>query len=198
MNQDRDYNSTFIFDYLISLSYRWSWTPKIRKRCLKKIENLEGWTWITGKILEEYVWWNIRDGFERNGFKWREKGEKLKTYYIKKNYQTKRAKKNGGIDLFVSAIDENGYSYYCKIECSNWRRMRISPRLFRRKIASKHMRYSSSGLAVKVSVIPYHNYYQLRNKCDENDIIIIPVEDQFTKMDLILAELEIERRWQDE
>ncbi len=197
-NLDSDsysYQCTFLYDNLISLSYEWRWTPKIRKRCLKQIENLEGYTWITGKILEEYVWWNIRDKFEENGFTWRrKKGSKLKTYYIKKNYQTKRIKKNGGIDLFVSVIDEFGSKYYCKIECSNWRKRRISPSLFKRKISSKHKRYSGSNLAVKCSIIPYHNLNEIADKCDKSDIVIIPIEDQFTEMDLILEELEITKR----
>lgn len=197
MNSDKGYNTTFLYDYLISESYEWRWTSKIRRRCLKKIENLEGWTWITGKILEIYVWWNIRDCFERNGYVWRrEKCKKQKTYYIKKNYQIKRRKRNGGIDLFVSAIDENGYRYYCKIECSNWRKQRISLKLFKKKISSKHKRYSSSGLAVKCEVIPYHNLEEIREKCENVDIIIIPIEEQFTEVDLILEEFQITKKWE--
>jgi hypothetical protein len=191
------YVSTFWYDSLISKSYEWYWTPKIRRKCLKAVENLIEWERITGKILEEYVWWNIRTDFEVEGYTWRGRdNQKLKTYYIKKNYQSKRAKKNGGIDLFISVMDEHGNNYYCKIECSNWRERRISDKLFDERIFGRHRRYSQSGLAVKCEIIPYYNLEEIRDRCDAKDIIVIPMDKQFLETDLVFEELEINKKWE--
>jgi len=190
------YNSTFWYDNLISESYEWKWTPKIRRKCLTAIKDIIEWERITGTILEQYVWWNIRYDFEMEGYTWRRDNNKLKTYYIKKNYQSKRAKKNGGIDLFVSVIDEYGISYYCKIECSNWKKRSISDTLFNERIYGRHKKYSSSGLAVKCEIIPYHNLEEIRDRCDEKDIIVIPIDKQFLEAELILEELEITKKWE--
>jgi len=184
-----NYNSTFIYDYIISKSYEWKWTSKIINKCLKKIENLSGYTWITGKILEEYVWWNIRESLEKEGFKWRRGKDLLKTYYIKRNYQTKRQKKNGGIDLFVSIRDEYNNDYYCKIECSNWNNYKLNIEWLDKKIGYVHKRYSSSNMAIKCEVIPFFHYNRVQDYLDKHNIFPLLTDEQYNELDLLEKQL---------
>ena len=88
MNPDKNYNSTFLFDYLISLSYQWRLTPKIIKECNKVIASNVGYEHITGEILEIFVRYNIQNQLRRLGYKWRDREPKMpKTYYMKIHYQ---------------------------------------------------------------------------------------------------------------
>ena len=188
-----NYNSSFIYDYIISKSYEWHWTQKIIDRCLKHVRKYKDYsTYQTGKILEWYVYYNIRESLGEEGFKWRRGNNKLETYYIRRNYQTKRQKKNGGIDLFISITDNYNHNYYCKIECSNWNNYKVKEEWLEKKIGYVHKRYSKSNVAVRCSVIPLYHIDRMKEFLDRYTIIPIAIEEQIIKLDLLSEKLKCE------
>jgi hypothetical protein len=192
MNPDNNYNSTFLFDYLISESYQWRLTPKIIKECNKVIASSVGYEYITGEILEIYVRYNIQNQLKESSYKWRDRKPKMpKTYYMKRHYQTTRIKNNGGIDIYINILDEYLNNYHIKIEISNWGRYEITKRMFETRIAEKYTKYSKDKCSMRLEVIPYHHLEKIMNWCDDLDIIVIPIDQQLLEQDIIRQQVGI-------
>ncbi|UCF12790.1 MAG: hypothetical protein JSW06_00655 [Thermoplasmatales archaeon] len=175
-----NYNPFFVYNNLFSVSQRWRFTQEIIWKCKKWIRRYRKKENILGKIGETYVWYNIKYTLEESGLSWSDKIQP-NSYYMKSQYQTKKNKTNGSIDVYLRLVEEYYNTYSIKIEVSNWKPMiksGISKEMFNRKIGDKFDKYDSRSNSIRISIIPYYNIRYIQRRCDEKDIFIIPMEKQ--------------------
>ena len=103
----------------------------------------------------------------------------MRSYTITKHYGTKDFSPRGGIDRYISIIDELGDKYNISLEVKNWMSMKyITDETFRDEILDRYKDCSESDY--KVLAITRHNIPLIEERCVENNIRILPIENHIT------------------
>ncbi|GAH27160.1 unnamed protein product, partial [marine sediment metagenome] len=58
--------------------------------------------------------------------------------------------------------------------------------IFYRNISSKFDRYSNDNNSVRIEVIPYYNIELIDERCEDNNIVVIPIDYQLLLDDVLL------------
>ncbi|MFE3845855.1 hypothetical protein ACFL1L_03225 [Thermoplasmatota archaeon] len=86
----------------------------------------------------------------------------------------------GGIDLHLTITNKDEIRYNFLIEIKNWAHYSITPSMFRTEILDRFLRVDSHGYYSWIITMNRRNIENLRNRCKENNIHILPIDEHIT------------------
>lgn len=138
---------------------------------------------LLGKMGEAFVFYNINYQLRSKGLEWTY-DTKPNTYYMIPQY---RSNKNGnggqgGIDIYIRMIDNDGLIHRCMVEVSNWMHMvdGIPDEIYNKKIFDKFKEYDRLCRCHRISAITKNNIKELKERFDRDDISILPIRAHIT------------------
>jgi hypothetical protein len=130
-----------------------------------------------GKIGERFVKYGLKYYLWNKGFKVRSRGER--TFKIEGQYRVTRSGV-GGIDFRLQFVHSNK-KYDCYVEVKNWAHYkRISNAMFNTEILSRFTNNASQSGCIWIVTMNKRNIPFIRQKCQQNNIHIIPMEEHIT------------------
>ena len=165
----------FLKEYLIQGSMEWLVDLTLYNKLMKVISRYSNPENCKGMLGETYFNYCITQQL-------RERGLKFNLKSTPNSYrgfpQYPRAK---GIDLYLRIVDKDNKVYRCFIEVSNWAKYHtINDYIFHNRIANKYDKWDKLDRNIHILAINHRNVKLIKDRCNEKNILIIPMREHIT------------------